>query len=273
VLNMVVALATESRPLIEHFGLSEDRSAVGFRVFANDRMRLVVTGMGRVSCAAGVAAVGERHAGTAAWLNVGTAGHPELALGAGVHALKVCERATGRCWYPTQVVPLPGTGGTVCTVDEPVTDYPGACSYDMEASAFFATAMRYATSELTQVYKIITDNREHGAHTVDKHRIRHAFRDHLEPIARMAAGLGALAGSVAATRPRLDELERIAQRWYFTVAQKNELRELLRRWEALAGTEPLMDADLNRCPSTKSVLAEIGARIERRATESGGGGP
>lgn len=273
--NLVVALATESRPLIDHFRLTEDRSAVGFRVFRGDGLRLVVTGMGRVACAAGVAALGELGGarGTSAWLNVGIAGHESHRVGEGVRALSIAEAATGRCWYPPQVLTLPGRGEALRTVDVPETAYPEGFVYDMEASAFYATALRYATGELVQVYKIISDNRDSGVHTVEKHGVRQAIVEHLPAIEAMVAGLSGLAQEVAASRPRLSELDHMLQRWHFTVSQQNQLRELLRRWETLTGGEPVLDANLNRCPSAKALLGELSAHLNElydRPSTAGG---
>lgn len=270
-LNLVVALATESRPLIEHFRLSEDRSAVGFRIFRGDGMRLVVTGMGRVACAAGVAALAEREssAGTSAWLNLGIAGHASRAVGEGVHALSIIEAATDRRWYPPQIIQLPGQGETFCTVDAPETGYRDARVYDMEASAFYATALRYATGELVQVYKIISDNRASGVETVEKHRVRDSIIAHLPAVERIVSELSSLAGDVKDAQPRLAELERIVGRWHFTVSQQHRLRELLRQWETLSAGAPVVDQDLNRCPSAKSVLAEIEGRLNAMYRHSG----
>lgn len=270
-----MALATESRPLTRHYGLVEDRSVAGFRVFRGDRVQLIVTGVGRVSCAAGVATLAATSARdrVSAWLNIGIGGHASLDLGTGIHALSVREAATGRSWYPTQVVSLPGHGQALCTVDAPETGYPDSYVYEMEASAFCATALRYASSELVQVYKVISDNRDNGVHTVDKHGIRDAVIDHLPRIDDMVEALGGLAGEVDAARPRLAELDEMVKRWHFTTAQQHQLRELLRQWEVLEGGRPLLDDELNRCPSAKSVLAEIGERLGRvyHRPESGNG--
>jgi hypothetical protein len=270
-LNLVVALAAESRPLIEHFRLSEDRSAIGFRVYQGENMRLVVTGMGRVACAAGVAALGERGRGSGmpAWLNVGIAGHADHPIGQGVHALSIVEAATRRRWYPVQVVELPGRGEALCTVDMPEAGYPDACVYDMEASAFYATALRYSTSEVIQVYKIISDNRDHGVETVERHGVRDSVARHLPAIERLVSALSGLAEDVNATQPKLAELDRIINRWHFTVSQQHQLRELMRQWETLTGGEPVMDPGLNRCPSAKSVLAELRARLNAVYERSG----
>lgn len=264
--NLVVALAAESRPLIRHFRLSEDRSVAGFRVFRGERVQLVVTGAGRVASAAGAAALaassGEGPPGAMPpWLNVGIAGHVGHEVGTGVHALSILEAATGRRWYPVQVLALPGRGEAFCTVDVPETDYAGSYVYDMEASAFFATAIRYSTGELIQAYKVISDNREQGVDTVEKHRVRDAITAHLETIETIVDGLSALADEVAATRPALGELDRILARWHFSETQRHQLRGLLRQWEVLSGGTPVLDAELNRCPSARAVLGEISDRL------------
>ncbi|MBS1269837.1 MAG: Futalosine hydrolase [Gammaproteobacteria bacterium] len=206
-INMVVALAVESRPLIRHFNLSEDRSIAGFRVFQDGRIRLIVTGTGRGSCAAGVAALGERGAArdVSAWLNVGIAGHAAHEVGAGVYAVSVLEAATDRRWYPAQIVPLPGRGEAFCTVDVPEVAYPKPYVYDMEASAFCATALRYATSELVQVYKVISDNRVTGVTTINKHMVRDLIAQHAPVIEEAVTGLSELA---AGTNARLDRVYR-----------------------------------------------------------------
>ena len=145
-LNLVVSLVAESRPLIRHFGLREQRTARGFRVYHGDGMRLVVSGIGKTAAGAGAAYLGAL-AGAGqheAWLNVGIAGHAELELGEPVHALRITDVATGRNWYPPQILDLPGRGLRVLTVDRAETLYADDAVYDMEAAAFYATALRFS---------------------------------------------------------------------------------------------------------------------------------
>jgi adenosylhomocysteine nucleosidase len=236
---------------------------VGFRVFRGEDVRLIVTGMGRVACAAGVAALGERTGGSgeAAWLNIGIAGHAGHRIGTGVHALSIVEAATDRRWYPPRILDMPGRGETICTVDTPESRYPDSHVYDMEASAFYATALRYASGELIQVYKIISDNRENGVHTVSREGVRESVVRHLPAIDSIVSALSGLADELDTRRPGLSELEHIITRWHFTVSQQHQLRELMRRWETLTGGRPVLDADLNRCPSAKSVLGELSTRL------------
>lgn len=263
-LNLVVALAAESRPLIEHFRLVQDRSAVGFRVYRGDAMRLVVTGAGRVASAAGVAALGERLEGSAApaWLNIGVAGAAGLAAGKGVHALSITEAATGRCWYPPQVAKLPGQGVALRTVDAPHGTHDESQVYDTEAAAFYATALRYSTGELVQAYKIIVDDRTRDGDSVPRHGVRDAVIQHLPVLDTVCLALAALAREINRTRPRVAEFDHIVDRWHFTAPQRRQLHELMRRWAARSGGEPVLNAELNRCPSARALLGELSSRLE-----------
>ena len=263
-INLVVALVTEARPLIEHFSLRERNDARGFRIYEGDDMRLVISGLGKTAAAAGTAYLGGFAAAGAneAWLNVGAAGHANLSIGDGVHALRVSDDATGRNWYPPQIVGLPGTGSTFLTVDQPEHDYSKDLVYEMECAAFYPTALHFSVRELVQSYKIISDNSQEPAHTVNKKKVRELVCDHIDHIGDIARELSALAQELQNTAPKLADFDHFVGRWHFTVAQEHELRSVLQQWAARAPERPVWDETINRCPSARSVLAELKERID-----------
>lgn len=264
-INVVVALVTEARPLIEHFSLEERTDTRGFRVYQSEQMRLVVTGMGKISAAAGTAYLGG-FAGAdpnEAWLNIGAAGHADLELGEGVHALRVSDEATGRNWYPPQIVGLPGTGHTFLTVDQPEHDYNKDVVYDMECAAFYPAALHFSVRELVQSYKIISDNRATPANVLNKKKVRQLIFDHIDVISDIAKNLSELAQDLKNTVPKLADYDHFVERWHFTVAQEHELRSLLQQWAARAPDVPVWSEAINRCPSARSLLAELKARLDQ----------
>ena len=262
-INLVVALMVEARPLVEYFRLREDRRVRGFRVYAGDETRLIVTGVGKVNAAAGVAYLHRFGSGTEneAWLNVGVAGHPEQPVGQGMHAVRVVDEATGRAWYPPQTVTLPGRPTTVLTVDRPVVEFTSDAACDMEASGFYSCAVRFATSELIQCYKIISDNRAIKSADVTKASVRPLIGDHASAVRQIADDLRALRQALPAGATAQEEVERFLHRWHFTVSQKHQLQDLLRRWYART-EEPVWNEDLNRAPSAKAAMARIAQRLE-----------
>ena len=98
-------------------------------------------------------------AGEAAWLNVGIGGHRTLPLGEIVLAQPGdADAAADQIWCPSLVFEPPCATATVTTVDRPETGYPEDTVYEMEAAGFCAAAARFASAELIQVVKVISDN-------------------------------------------------------------------------------------------------------------------
>lgn len=263
-INLVIALVTEARPLIDHFSLRERNDSRGFRVYQGDDMRLVITGLGKTAAAAGTAYLGGFAVAGAneAWLNVGAAGHAQLNIGEGVHALRISDAATGRNWYPPQIVSLPGTGSTFLTVDQPEHKYNKDVVYEMECAAYYPAALHFSVRELVQSYKVISDNSEEPADTVNKKKVRELIRDHMHNIADIAQELSGLAQELQNAAPKLADFDHFVERWHFTVAQEHELRSVLQQWAARAPDLSIWNETINRCPSARSVLAELKERID-----------
>lgn len=263
-INLVVALVTESRPIIHHFDLVESRQSSGFRIYSSDQVRLVVSGMGRTAAAAGTAylAAFSGAAKGEPWLNVGIAGHRDLDVGAGVHALRITDQATGRSWYPPQIMAMPGDGKALISVDTTENNYLSDLVYEMEAAPFYSTAIRFSVGELVQCYKVISDNRIVATQTITRAGISELIASHLPQIEGIVESLGRLAGDLADTQPHLNDFDHFIERWHFTVSQEHELRSLLQRWAVLAQGAPVWNDNLNRCPSAKSALAELREQLD-----------
>lgn len=157
-LRFVVALEAEARPLIERYGLARD-SHRGFKVFRRDEVALVVSGVGKTASAAATSYLHLAAGGgcQAAWLNVDIAGQRGRPVGEAVVAHKIRDFASERCWYPPQVLTLPCVSDEVLTVDRPENDFEEPAVYDKEASGFYDAACRFATAELVQCLKVISD--------------------------------------------------------------------------------------------------------------------
>lgn len=160
--HLVTALACEARPLVQRLRLQPLSRSRGFRVYGGDGIRLVVTGIGRRAAGGGTAHLqGMAPAdGTAVWLNVGIAGHRRRPLGEGVVARKIIDGETGECWYPPLDFAPETTTDTLITRDRPDGEYEEDGLYDMEASGFYAAALRFGRPGRIHCYKVVSDNRE-----------------------------------------------------------------------------------------------------------------
>ena len=193
-INLVVALNSEAGPLVRHYRMSRHREIFGFRVYARDDMRLIVTGVGKLNAAGGVACLGGRDSDlNRAWLNVGLAGHECLAVGTGTVAHKITDRTHARSWYPHRADEFPGIGAHVVTYDHAITDYPPSVVCEMEAAAFYFIAKRFSSGELIQCYKVVSDNAASSVATVSPALARELIGDNLKHIDAMVSRISELA--------------------------------------------------------------------------------
>ena len=253
-IHVVVALSDEARPLVERYRLKLVRETGGFRVFEGESMRLVVSGCGRVAAAGATAWLaargGEDRASVAGWLNVGVAGHGERAVGESFLAHKIDDAITARSFYPCfTFAPFCETDAVV-TDDRPHAEYPhrGAC--DMEASAFYATANRFATVERVHCLKIISDNTEQPAETLSRELVRDLVGAHLDLVDRCIEALEGL--PEREREPEPPGFREASERWHFSVTEQRRLRQLLRRAQALSppGSDGVPEFDPGAIPGS-----------------------
>ena len=229
--HLVVAMACEARPLIRKFGLQAASEERAFRVYETAGCSLVVSGVGKTAAAAATAYLAARGGPRAqAWLNVGVAGHRSLDGGRGVLAHKIVDGATGRSWYPPQLVGGSCGRSVLISVDEVESEYREEAAYDMEAAAFWPTAVRFSTAELVQSFKVVSDNPREPSSRLDADSIEALIEGQIETVGDLASRLEAL----AATLPEGPDLEPFLERWRLSVTQQRRLSRLLTRLAALS---------------------------------------
>jgi len=239
-IHLVVALPAEARALIRHFRLRDKCSATAFPVYRNERMALIVSGPGKVSAAAATASLqatsdAVRHA---AWLNIGIAGHATQTIGTGLGVYRITDRSTKQNWYPPQVLGFPAPAENLVTVDQPGEAYLDNTLQDMEASGFYPIACRYVTGELVQCFKVVSDNREQTAAGINAQLCEQLIAAQLGTIEALAGEMQELVHEYATWHAPHPELEQITGQWHFTVSQRHQLAELLRRWKTLLPQQP-----------------------------------
>lgn len=261
--NIVVALRCEAAPLISHYRLHGENRHRPFRVYSRGQLRLILAGVGKLNAAAAAAYLhglddGDR---TRAWLNVGIAGHARLAVGEGAVAHKVIDRASGACWYPARIAPrTPSLALT--TVDEVVLLHRGETLFDMEAAGFCAAVSRFASCELMQCYKVVSDNRAEPPEYVSEDGVRDLIGGHLDGIGDLLATLSELSAGIAEAERPPEGYDRIVKRWRFTDHQRRRLRRLLQRRRALDADGDAPDRELAGLRTAEEVLAHLSRRID-----------
>ena len=266
-LNLVIALPAEARPIIARRRLKRLDGHAAFPVYAGDRVRLAVSGCGKTSAAAAAAYLGAilPDTRTSAWLNVGVAGHGSSSRGAALLAHKVIDRAGGRSYHPAITFPFPGSTTAVVTVDQAETEYPEPCAYDMEASGFCQSALRFASAELVHCLKIVSDTPDDPLDRVSADMVEALVQDQMDRVDQLAANLADLGAEAAGLERDPPLYAELLDRWHFTASERSQLRRLLQRRHALAAREPVPEAEWAALKRGKDVLSSLRRRLDALA--------
>lgn len=157
-MNFVVAFMGEAQPIIDFYQLKKTQHTQ-YSLYQNDQHSLVISGLSREN-----ASTATRYLGNLAgsqnlgWINIGVAGHGNLAKGEVFICGKIEDDQKDECFYPPQVFNHSICVSSLTTCSKPAVEYEKEMGYDMEAHAFYNTASQFSIRELVQVIKIVSDN-------------------------------------------------------------------------------------------------------------------
>ena len=253
-LHWLTALRAEAAPLIEHYGLARRSGPGSLAVYERDDMRLIISGIGKFAAANAVGYLAAAcQNDSAAWLNLGIAGHRELALGTMRYIDIINEAATGNSLYPALVFKSQCAGAALCTVDQPETTFADDALYDMEGYGYFAAATKFASVERVQLLKIVSDNGAADINKIDRRSIAEMITTNLDAIdAFVVAYREALARDDAAY---LSATQNIIDSFTLTASQQVLVREGIRRLYALDAAPIVSDIAASACDGSALLEA------------------
>lgn len=260
--HFIVALQSEATPLVEHFRLKRIMDERSFPVYRNETITLTISGIGKTTSAAAVAYTqaffGRRE--SSVWLNIGIAGAAQQSIGAIYRIHKIADQETDLRWYPALIGRRLCDGAELLTVPKAQTVYSKSCLYDMEATGFYPTAIKFSSSELVQCLKVVSDHDEYSRNRVTSKEVRDLIGNQLDTIDRHHLQLYELANSNSELVP--NEYSEFVERWRFTGHEKLQLAQLLKQWTVLFEKSPrsLTIADL---ATGKDVLQRLKSEIEQ----------
>jgi len=270
-INFVIALPAEATPIAQHYRLKKSNRSHPFPLYSTDTMQLVVSGVGKCNSAAatawlaGITSESRQHGSI--WINIGIAGHGECDIGTAICASRVKDAATEQNWYPT-LIDNPLLKQTVETVDTPSHDYPNNNAFDMEASGFYASALRISTSEFAQCFKVISDNKGNSTSEITPELTRQLIGDNLVKFDAQTQQLQSLSSDIEIIDSAKIEAE-FHHRWKFSATQKNQLQRLLHRQFAMTGNfeqaRMLLSMESPTSVSTTELLSRFDSLVNQPA--------
>ena len=257
-----VALPCEAKPLVEHFNLKKDTTVQPFAVYFNQELCLTVTGLGKSAMAAGVTYTQALFATLEhpVLINIGIAGHKYHALGSLFLIDKITDVASKKSYYPPLIFTSPCHTANIQTVSRPQLVYDREHLCDMEASAFYETAVRFSTGELIHCLKVISDNESSPAENIQPKQVITLIAAHLATIENLLTELSRLAKLITMPKSRL--FERLIQHYHFTITEQGQLKNRLSRWAALSHNQALEFEDTEPRKG-KDVLCWLDQQINK----------
>ncbi len=171
------AFYAEAKNIIDHYSLKKEKSpeTVRFDVFANDSIRLVITGVGEINAAAAVSNIGGAYGISPddEILNVGCgAGFGnETCLGSIFLGNKLTEQMTGRTFYPDMLMKTNLMECEIVTVTRVLNEGCDSVVYDMEAAAVYQAAAFFVGPHRMHFIKLVSDAGER----IDQSKITEIF--------------------------------------------------------------------------------------------------
>ena len=256
------ALPCEAKPLVEHFNLKKDTTVQPFAVYLNQGICLTVTGLGKSAMAAGVAYTQALFASVEhpVLVNIGIAGHKDHAVGRLFLIDKITDANSQKSYYPPLVFTPPCATANIQTASRPQLVYDRQHLCDMEASAFYETAVRFSTGELIHCLKVISDNELSPVENIQPKQVASLIAAHVATIETLLEELSRLAALVTVPEPRL--FEELIQRYHFTASEQGQLKSRLSRWSALT-QQQIPAFDETRLHKGRDVLCWLDQQLSQ----------
>ena len=171
------AFYAEAKNIIDHYGLKKEKSPemVRFDVFANESIRLVITGVGEINAAAAVSNIGGAYGISPddEILNVGCGAgfSSDICLGSIILGNKLTEQMTGRTFYPDMLMKANLRECEIITAVRVLKEGREQVVYDMEAAAIYQAAAFFVGPHRMHFIKLVSDAGER----IDQSKITELF--------------------------------------------------------------------------------------------------
>lgn len=171
------AFYAEAKNIIDHYGLKKEKSPemVRFDVFANESIRLVITGVGEINAVAAVSNIGGAYGISPddEILNVGCGAgfSSDICMGSIFLGNKLTEQMTGRTFYPDMLMKANFRECEIVTVARVLNEGCDSVVYDMEAAAVYQAAAFFVGPHRMHFIKLVSDAGER----IDQSKITELF--------------------------------------------------------------------------------------------------
>jgi hypothetical protein len=261
----VVALKEEAKTIIDHYKLSIIDGNSLYPVFKNfdETHWLVLSGIGRHNGAAATAYLYSisKASKSTAWVNLGIAGCGKGNYGDLCLVDKI-SNSYGKNRYPTIMPRSVLAKMHLFTSDTPINNYSSQELIDMEGSAFYDIVSKFTSNELICLMKVISDGPENDLKDLNRSKIIDLIKSNIMNIKKIISYYEKLSHYDFLRNKKPYLFTQITSKWHFSVTQKYQLENLLRRVRSFLSDKNVLEI-IKDCKKGASVLDILEFKIKK----------
>lgn len=262
-IRWVVALKVEAEIILDEYNMNFDPEFTLFQVFRNfEKTRwLILSGVGRHNSAAATTYLYmiSKASRSTCWINLGIAGSGKGHYGDLCLVNKISNNDSSNT-YPATMPKVTFHKMNLFTSDVPLTDYTLHELIDMEGSAFYDITNKLSGREFICLMKVISDGPNNDIEDLNKFKIRELIKLNIANIKTIVSYYEKLSMDQYQIIQQPKILSEILSQWHFSVSQKHQLENLIKRINTLSKDEEIIKL-IKDCKNSRSVITNLEAKI------------
>ncbi|MDC0543524.1 hypothetical protein OAO68_00335 [Alphaproteobacteria bacterium] len=262
-IRWVVALKVEAEIILDEYNMNFDPEFTLFQVFRNfEKTRwLILSGVGRHNSAAATTYLYmiSKASRSTCWINLGIAGSGKGHYGDLCLVNKISNNDSSNT-YPATMPKVTFHKMNLFTSDVPLTDYTLHELIDMEGSAFYDITNKLSGREFICLMKVISDGPNNDIEDLNKFKIRELINLNIANIKTIVSYYEKLSMDQYQIIQQPKILSEILSQWHFSVSQKYQLENLIKRINTLSKDEEIIKL-IKDCKNSRSVITNLEEKI------------
>ena len=262
-IRWVVALKVEAEIILDEYNMNFDPEFTLFQVFRNfEKTRwLILSGVGRHNSAAATTYLYmiSKASRSTCWINLGIAGSGKGHYGDLCLVNKISNNDSSNT-YPATMPKVTFHKMNLFTSDVPLTDYTLHELIDMEGSAFYDITNKLSGREFICLMKVISDGPNNDIEDLNKFKIRELINLNIANIKTIVSYYEKLSMDQYQIIQQPKILSEILSQWHFSVSQKHQLENLIKRINTLSKDEEIIKL-IKNCKNSRSVITILEEKI------------
>ena len=262
-IRWVVALKVEAEIILDEYNMNFDPEFTLFQVFRNfEKTRwLILSGIGRHNSAAATTYLYmiSQASRSTCWINLGIAGSGKGHYGDLCLVNKISNNDSSNT-YPATMPKVTFHKMNLFTTDVPLTDYTLHELIDMEGSAFYDITNKLSGREFICLMKVISDGPNNNIEDLNKFKIRELIKLNIANIKTIVSYYEKLSMDQYQIIQQPKILSKILSQWHFSVSQKHQLENLIKRINTLSKDEEIIKL-IKDCKNSRSVITILEEKI------------